>query len=75
MATKLAEYKFETDYDSFERITNRLYDELGSSAYYKLSIDKPSSSYPGYVKIYDDLSDQESNTAGRICRTNGGELC
>ena len=73
MASKLAEYKFQIGYDNFEKMTSRLYEELGSTAYYKLSIDKPSGDYAGYVRIYDDLTEEEATKAGRICRTHGGE--
>ena len=74
MANKLAMYKFQIGYDNFEKMTSRLYDELGSTAYYKLSIDKPYSDSPGYITIYDDLTEEESAKAGRICRTHGGEV-
>lgn len=73
MATKLAEYKFSTDYESFSKIKSRLCDALGSTAYYNLSFDDPSSSSPGYIRIYDNLSDDQIVTAGKICRAHGGE--
>jgi len=73
MAVKLAEYRFSTDYDSFENILNRIYSVIDLSAYHKLGIDKPSSSCAGYIRIYDDLPEEVIQNVGKICRANGGE--
>ena len=73
MAVKLAEYRFSTDYDSFENILNRIYSTIGSSAYNNLGIDRPSSGNAGYIRIYDDISEEAIQNVGKICRANGGE--